>query len=49
MLRKSIIRHTMGYFEMSGDFFILNRETAGDLEAAMRKRLTMGIEGLARL
>ena len=44
-----MIRHTMGYFEMSGDFFILNRETAGDLKAATRKRLAMGIASLAWL
>ncbi|MBH06236.1 MAG: hypothetical protein CMJ20_07930 [Phycisphaeraceae bacterium] len=49
MLWKSMIRHYMGYFEITGDFFILNRETAGDLEKATRKRLAMGVEGLARL
>ena len=49
MLWKSMIRHYMGYFEMTGDFFILNPETAGGLEAATRKRLAMGIEGLERL
>ena len=49
MLWKAMIRHYMGYFEMTGDFFILNRETAGDLEAATRKRLAMGIDGLERL
>ena len=49
MLWKSMIRHYMGYFEITGDFFILNRETAGDLEKSTRKRLAMGVEGLARL
>ncbi len=48
MLWKSMIRHYMGYFEMKGDFFILNPENAGGLEAATRKRLAMGIEGLNR-
>ncbi len=48
MLWKSMIRHYMGYFEMTGDFFMLNPETAGGLEAATRKRLAMGIKGLER-
>lgn len=49
MLWKSMIRHAMGYFEMTGDFFILNRETREDLETATRLRLAMGVDALKRL
>ena len=48
MLWKSMIRHYMGYFDMTGNFFILNRESAGGLEAATRKRLAMGVDGMRR-
>ena len=48
MLWKSMIRHYMGYFEITGDFFILNRETEDGLEAATRRRLAMGVAALRR-
>lgn len=49
MLWKTMIRHFMGYFEMEGDFFILNDANRGDLETFTRARLTMGVEMLRRL
>ena len=49
MLWKSMIRHYMGYFDMGGDFFILNRENEDGLEVSTRQRLAMGVDVLKKL
>ncbi len=46
MLWKAMIRHYMGYFEMTGNFFILNSDQNGNLEAFTRQRLAMGVSML---
>lgn len=49
MLWKTMIRHFMGYFDMKGDFFILNNTNRDSLETFTRKRLAMGVEMLHKL
>ena len=48
MLWKSVIRHFMKYFDMTGTFFILGPENRGSLRQFTLDRIAEAVEGLRR-